>query len=152
QYGHINSERDRLKVTFGPSYYHPTGLYVEEGDEIRITVNDHDQFNHPRLIISPPVLTKTEDAIEEGFRVEPGTKDMPIFRDGIIYLVKHRQESEVAPEVTIKGANVLTTFTLGETTIEEWEDLLEEHKDAPAFELVSDLVTITAGMDYVDLV
>lgn len=152
QLGHINSERDRLKVTFGPSSYYPTGLYVNEGDEIRITVNDHDQFNHPRLIISPPVLTKTEDAIEEGFRIEPGEKELPIFRDGILYLVNHSYETEQPPEVTIEGANVLPTFTLGETTLEEWKEILKEHTDAPAFELVSDRVVITAGMDEVDLV
>src|SRR5690625_2645909 len=45
QLGHINMERDRLKVTFGPSFYIPTGLYVEKDQKFTVTLNKHDQFN-----------------------------------------------------------------------------------------------------------
>lgn len=152
QLGHVNAERDRLKVSFGPAYYIPTGLYVKEKQKITVTLSEHDQVNQPHVIISPPVLYGHEEAIKEGTRLKEGEREITATDEGILYLVNNSYESDTPPEVTIEGAHILPTFELGKTTEEEWHALLEEHADAPAFELVSDKVTITAGMDHKDLV
>lgn len=152
QNGSIDDERERLKVTFGPSYYLPTGLYVEENQEIIVTLNETDQTVSPRLVISPPVLNQYQEGILDGVELQPGVNKVTAKKDGILYLINQSEKTETPPQLTIGGANILPTFKLGETTLTEWQQMLENYSDAPAFELISSKVMITAELSFAELV
>ncbi|WP_062108295.1 M60 family metallopeptidase [Bacillus niameyensis] len=152
QHGKIEDERDRLKVTFGPSYYLPTGLYVNKGQKITVNLNEHDQVVKPRLVISPPVLNQYREGILDGIELQPGINEITADAGGILYLINQSGKTATPAQAAITGANPLPTFELGKTSITEWQVMLDQYSNAPAFELVSDKVMITSSMNFVDLV
>ncbi|NGP45947.1 hypothetical protein G4V62_13690 [Bacillaceae bacterium SIJ1] len=152
QNGTIDDERERLKVSFGPSYYQPTGRYVSEGQEITVTVHKANQSVLPRLVISPPILNEYAEGRSEGIELKPGVNKMTASESGILYLINESEPTNQPAQVTINGADIIPTFELGNTTLAEWQQSLEDNATAPVFELVSSKVMITADISFAEMV
>lgn len=152
QNGSIKAERERLRVTYGPSKYQPTGCYVEKGDELVITLQETDQEVLPQLVISPFILENYKDAAKDGIELAIGENRIKAEESGILYFINESEATEKPPQLTISGVRFFPTFELGKTTIEKWRELWNTYKDAPVFELVTDKVFITSSSSFKDLV
>src|SRR5690625_3829579 len=152
QFGSLSEERKRLRVSFGPSYYQPTGQYIKKGETVHVLLHETDQEVLPRYVISPPILNNYKEAIKEGEELQIGKNEITAKEAGVLYFINESLPTDIPAKISIKGANVLPTFELGKTSLAEWQEQLSTYSEAPVFELITSKALITAGMEYSDLV
>ncbi|WP_062108279.1 M60 family metallopeptidase [Bacillus niameyensis] len=152
QHGTLAAERERLRVSFGPSYYQPTGCFIKKGEKFQVVLHETDQTLLPRIVISPAILTEYKIAANEGTELKVGENEIEAPEGGILYFINESTPTELPAKVTISGGRSFPTFELGKTTVSEWEEQLKNCADAPVFELLTSKVMITAGMNFAELV
>lgn len=148
QYGDFDNELALKDSGFGPSKYILTGIYKKYGEEVTITISDHDQIVRPEMGFTSATLSSYQEAIIYTFPLNPGTVTIDKRAEGIIYFVNESDPTSKPPVVTINGGIRMPHFELESNhTLEDWNYMLETYKNSPGIELVGRNSMISISMD-----
>ncbi len=139
---------------FGPSTNQSTGIYKRAYETIEIYVDEQtDQRNMPSYTISGIALNNHNEGANAGTALKKGKNIIAGSMEGIIHI---QNETEPTPQgsihIEIRGGITVPRFILGETTNEEWQEIVRDHPNAPGYELVGETVLITGSNQSIHMV
>ncbi|KAH0508905.1 TRPM8 channel-associated factor 3 [Microtus ochrogaster] len=126
-----------------------TGLYLPEGQVAQITLPSEvtnaklkvligchtDNISEAKAYNRPPVMTYTHDLNES-------PKSISWLYGGLLYIVVPPKYNQDNVSITISGAVSAPYYRMGETTQEEWKNLIK-HSKAPWGELATENIILT---------
>ncbi|MFC6487250.1 M60 family metallopeptidase [Nitratireductor sp. GCM10026969] len=140
--------------------YQPSGVFVEEGEAVSVTVEGLSSSPDGLTIMVGPMNSFWDEMPEDDPQLvtaEEGNTDFTAERDGLIYFLYADSGFNTTPlppiEVEIaNGGSSIPFYIEGQTTLDEWNAMLEERDAAPFVEMVSKHVAITVTReDYMTL-
>lgn len=152
---HVENYRARiLDNWFGPSTNQSTGIYKRAHEVIEIYVDEQtDQRKMPSYTISGIALNDYNEGANSGKTLKKGKNIIAGSMEGIIHIQNEtEQTAQGSIHVEIRGGITVPRFILGETTNQEWQELVSNYPDAPGYELVGDTVLITGSNESIHLV
>ncbi|WP_206856569.1 M60 family metallopeptidase [Candidatus Enterococcus mangumiae] len=136
-----------LDNPYGPSTNQSTGIYKRATDVIEIYVDEStDQTKLPTYTITTPALTNFSDGSANGTQLVKGRNVISGSQVGLIHFRNESgQTAQGKISIEIKGGIEIPRFILGETTQQEWTQMLANDPNAVGYELVSDRVLVTGS-------
>ncbi|XP_059112582.1 TRPM8 channel-associated factor 3-like [Peromyscus eremicus] len=137
-----------IKINYCNSWV-STGLYLPEGRvaqmtlpseatqaNLKVLIGCHtDNVSEAKVYHRPPVMTYT-------YHLDSSQKSISWLYGGLLYIIVPSKYNQDDVSVTITGAVSAPYFRIGETTQEEWKNLIK-YSEAPWGELATDNIILT---------
>jgi len=119
-------EADRLCIWFSASDFEPVGLHLPPGEAIEINIKNIEGSSQPRLLVGTYSRTRSNDR-PKVYNLDAGDNTITDPNGGLLYLkyVSNNANPSGRVEVTFKGGERVPFYKLGETTHEEWLEMLD---------------------------
>jgi len=119
-------EASRLGQWYPASDFEPVGLYLPPGQSIEIELKILEGSSMPKLLVGTYSRVKWHDT-PTPYTLGEGTNSITDSEGGLLYLkyVSHEVPTGKA-EVTFKGGRPVPVYKLGETSHEEWLQMLND--------------------------
>lgn len=129
-----NIERKNRKF----SDLNPTGIYVEPNTPIEV---ENKGKNQVKAMIG--TYSYEDNIAPIKYVVNPGKNTLISPTGGMLYIINEHEGITI--DTSISGGKKVPFFKLGETTISEWQKMLEQYKNSYAVELLgkNSLITVT---------
>jgi len=120
------NEADRLCIWYPASDFEPVGIYLPSGKAIEINVKNLEGSSQPKLLVGTYSRIKWNDR-PTVYILNEGDNTITDPHGGLIYLkyVSNNANPSGSVEVTFKGGERVPFYKLGETTHEEWLEMLD---------------------------
>ncbi len=126
--------------------YQPSGLYVRRGEKFSVDVNGLDENYKLSTMIGFKPMWGNQNRTQEN-ELQDGQNSVTASQDGILsFIFVKRTGFDVEPttvEVTVTGGKAFPLYIVGETEDEDWENDVQNMKDAPFVQLLSDKALVT---------
>ena len=118
-------EADRLEQWLWASDFEPVGLYLPSGQTIEIELKTIQGNSRPKLLVGTYSRIKWQDRPKE-YSLGEGINEISDPKGGLLYLrYITKGEPTGKTELTFTGGNPVPVYYLGETTNEEWLQMLD---------------------------
>jgi hypothetical protein len=118
-------EADRLGIWYPISDFEAVGLYLSPGQPIEIDVKNIEGNSEPKLLVGTYSRYKAGD-VPTTINLITGNNTVTDYKGGLLYL---RYVTDDIPsgkvEVTFRGGEPVPVYKLGETSHEEWLEMLD---------------------------
>jgi hypothetical protein len=117
-------EAQRLGQWYPASDFEPVGLYLPPGQPIEIDVRILEGNSQPKLFVGTYSRVKWHD-LPNVYSLDKGSNSITDSKGGLLYLKYVSHEAPTGKvEVTFKGGESIPVYKLGETSHEEWLQML----------------------------